>query len=159
MRIPPFLFIPILITFYPTGWHPPNWIATWRPKAKNVMLDTWGRFDSPNSQLMDWLLPTSWGCYRYLYHTVLEKHFRSRGFLHQWGMCACSLSPKGYDSHKSNPRFSTTWTLLSLPGARPIPDIFSLLLLNPQQSSSIWPLSQTSSTWPTRFSRWLSLIS
>lgn len=92
VRIPPFMFIPILITFYPTSWHAPNRIATWKPKA--IMLDTWGRFDSPNNQLMDWLFPTSW-CYKCLYHTVLEKHFWSWGFLHQWGTCACSWSNMG----------------------------------------------------------------
>lgn len=91
------------------------------------MLDTWGKFNFPNNQLIDWLFPTSWRHW-YFYHTVLEKHFWSRGFLHQWGACAQSLCHKGYNSHKANHRFSAAWTLLCLPGMMPTLNIFPLLL-------------------------------
>lgn len=82
------------------------------------MLATWGRFDSPNKQLLDWLFPTTW-YRRFLYLTVVEKHFWSGRFCHQWRTRALSLSQKGCESHKPNPRFPAPWTLLCLPGMMP----------------------------------------
>lgn len=132
--------------FYPTGWHPPNWIATWRPK---VMLGTWERSDSPNNLLMDGLFPTSW--YHRCLSYCLGKTFQSRGFLLQRGTCAHSLSHKGYNGHRSNHRFPCYVCLLQCPHLTwllccYLPTIVQLdltIILNTlhsaQQIFSIWP--------------------
>lgn len=94
----------------------------------NIMLDTWGRFASPNNQLTTGSSPPA-GAVGVPPILFWKNSFGPEDSSTSEGTCAHSLSHKGCDNHKSNPRFQAAWALLCLPGMVPTPSIFPLLLL------------------------------
>lgn len=103
VRCPPFLFIPILITFYPTGRHPLNWLALWRLKTWHL-----GNLCTLGNHLMS--------CFFYQLVPKFHLYCPRRTFLvHRtslsWERERCVIKSV-HTVHTSSPRFLIAWISL-----------------------------------------------